>query len=147
MELILIKDVEHLGKLGDVVNVKEGYARNYLLPRKLALEATETSKKVIEKERLKIEKKKEEGKKESEKLVKKLEKLSLTIPVQVGEKDKLYGSVTTQDISNLLKEEGFDIDKKKIELPTPIKALGIYNIKIKLASEITATVKVWVVKM
>ena len=147
MELILIKDVEHLGKLGDVVNVKKGYARNYLFPRKLALETTETNKKVVEKEKLKVEKKKKEGKKEAEELVEKLEKISLTIPVQVGEKDKLYGSITTQDIANLLKEEGFDIDKKKIELPTPIKALGIYNIKIKLAPEIIATVKVWVVKM
>ncbi len=116
-------------------------------PQKLALPATETNKKVVEKEKIKVEKEKSESRKEAEELVQKLEKLSLTIPVQVGEKDKLYGSVTTQDISDLLKKEGFDIDKRKIELPTPIKALGIYSVKIKLDSEITATTKVWVVKM
>ena len=147
MELILIKDLEHLGKIGDVVNVKEGYARNYLLPQKLVLEATEVNKKIVEKEKLRIGKKKEESKKGAEELAQKLEKFSLTIPVQVGEKDKLYGSVTLQDISDLLKKEGFDIDKRKIELSTPVKALGIYSIKIKLNPQVTATMKVWVVKM
>lgn len=146
MELILTKDIEHLGKFGDVVNVKQGYARNYLLPRKLAVEATEGNKKAIEKKRLEIDKQEEQKRKEAEALVKKIEKLSLTASVQVGENEKLYGSVTTQDIAGLLKEEGFDIDKKKIELENPIKALGVYNAKIKLDPEVTATVKVWVVK-
>lgn len=147
MKLILIKDVEHLGKIGDIVNAKEGYARNYLFPQKLALEATEANKKIIEKEKLKITKEKKESRKEADELCQKLEKLSLTIPVQIGEKDKMYGSVTSQDISDFLKKEGFDIDKRKIELPTPIKALGIYSIKIKLNAEVTATMKVWAVKM
>lgn len=147
MKLILIKDLEPSGKIGDIVNVKKGYARNYLLPQKLAIEATEANKKIVEKEKLKVEKKKAEGRKEAEELLQKLEKLSLTVSVQVGENDKLYGSVTAQDISDLLKKEGFDIDKRKIEISTPVKALGIYSIKIKLNSEVTATTKVWVVKM
>jgi len=147
MKLILSKDIEHLGKIGDIVNVSEGYARNYLIPKKLVLEATKANEKVIEKEKIKAEQRRAENRKESEELCKKLEKLSLTAPVQVGDNDKLYGSVTSQDISDLFKKEGFDIDKRKIELPTIIKALGIYSVKIKLDPEITATTKVWVVKM
>ncbi|MDD5454969.1 MAG: 50S ribosomal protein L9 [Candidatus Ratteibacteria bacterium] len=147
MKLILIKDVENLGQIGDIVNVKEGYARNYLIPKKLVLEATKANEKIVEKEKIKAEQRKKESKKAAEELCQQLEKLSLTAPVQVGENDKLYGSVTSQDISDLLKKEGFDIDKRKIELPTPIKVLGIYSVKIKLDSEITATTKVWVVKM
>jgi len=147
MKLILIKDVENLGQIGDIVKVKEGYARNYLIPQKLVLEATKSNEKVVEKEKIKAEQKRKESKKTVEELCQKLEKLSLTAPVQIGENDKLYGSVTTQDISDLLKKEGFDIDKRKIELPTPIKVLGIYSVKIKLDPETTATTKVWVVKM
>ena len=147
MKLILLKDVDDLGKIGDIVSVKEGYARNYLIPKKLVLEATKANEKVVEKEKIKVEQKRKESRKEAEELCENLEKLSLTIPVQVGEKDKLYGSVTSQDISDLLKKEGFDIDKRKIELPNPIKALGIYSVKIKLDAEVTATMKVWVVKM
>ena len=114
---------------------------------KLVLEATEANKKVVEKAKIKAEKIRKESRKEADELCQRLEKLSLTSPVQVGENDKLYGSVTSQDISDLLKKEGFDIDKRKIELPTPIKALGIYSVKIKLDAEVTATTKVWVVKM
>lgn len=147
MKLILIKDVENLGQIGDIVNVKEGYARNYLIPKKLVLEATKANEKIVEKEKIKAEQRRKESKKTAEELCQKLEKLSLTAPVQVGENDKLYGSVTSQDISDLLKKEGFDIDKRKIELPTAIKVLGIYSVKIKLDPEITATTKVWVVKM
>lgn len=147
MKLILLKDVENLGQIGDIVNVSDGYARNYLIPKKLVLEATKANEKVIEKEKIKAEKIRKENRKATEELCEKLEKLSLTAPVQVGENDKLYGSVTTQDISDLLKKEGFDIDKRKIELPTPIKVLGIYSVKIKLDPEITATTKIWVVKM
>jgi large subunit ribosomal protein L9 len=147
MKLILIKDVEDLGQIGDIVNVKKGYARNYLIPKKLVLEATKANEKVVAKEKIKAEKIRKENRKEVEELCQKLEKLSLTAPVQVGEKEKLYGSVTTQDISDLLKKEGFDIDKRKIELSNPIKTLGIYSVKIKLDPEITATTKVWVVKM
>lgn len=147
MKLILIKDVEKLGQIGDIVNVSKGYARNYLIPQKLVLEATKANEKVVEKEKIKAEQKRKENRKEVDELCQKLEKLSLTAPVQIGEKDKLYGSVTTQDISDLLKKEGFDIDKRKIELSTAIKALGIYSVKIKLDPKITATTKVWVVKM
>ncbi len=147
MKLILTKDVENLGQIGDIVNVKEGYARNYLIPKELVFEATPANEKIIQKEKIKADKKRKENRKAIDELCQKLEKLSLTAPVQVGEKDKLYGSVTTQDISDLLKKEGFDIDKRKIEISNPIKALGIYSVKIKLDIEVTATTKVWVVKM
>ncbi len=147
MKLILMKDVEKLGQIGDIVNVSEGYARNYLIPHKLVLEATKANEKVVEKEKIKAEQRRKENRKVVDELCQKLEKLSLTAAVQVGENDKLYGSVTAQDISDLLKKEGFDIDKRKIELPTAIKALGIYSVKVKLDSEVTATTKVWVVKM
>ncbi|HIE43413.1 MAG TPA: 50S ribosomal protein L9 [Candidatus Omnitrophica bacterium] len=147
MEVILLKDEEKLGKLGDVVNVKKGYARNYLIPQNLAVEATPANRRIVEREKLRMEKKREEEKHQAEELAKKLENVSLTIPVHVGEDDKLYGSVTSQDIANFLKEEGFTIDKKKIQLESPLKALGIYNINIKLHPEVTATIRVWVVKM
>ena len=148
MEVILRQKVEKLGEHGDIVNVKPGYARNYLLPQSLALKATPGNKKIVEVEKKKHEQKNQEEKQTAEELAKKLEKVSLTISVQVGEKDKLYGSVTAQDIAQALKkEEGITINKKKIVLEESLKALGIYNIPIKLHPEITPTIKVWIVKM
>ena len=147
MEVILLKDVQNLGGMGDVVEVKKGYARNYLIPQNVAMEATPFNKRFVEREKLRIEKEERKKLQEAKELAERLEKVSLTIPVQVGEKEKLYGSVTSQDIAHSLREEGFDIDKQKIDLESPLKSLGIYNINIKLYSEVTATVRVWVVKM
>jgi len=148
MELILRTKIEKLGNSGDVVNVKPGYARNYLLPQNLALEATPGNKKIVESEKQKVEHQNLEEKQSVEELAKKLEKVSLTISVQAGEKDKLYGSITSQDIvQTLKKEEGININKKMLVLEEPLKALGVYNIPVKLHPEVSTTIKVWIVKM
>ena len=145
MKVILLKEVERLGKVGEMVEVKTGYARNKLIPNKLALIYTEANfKKFKEIEKIaevKIEKKK----REVTKIKEKLEALSLTIPVQAGEDNKLFGAVTNIDIEEVLAKEGYKIDKKDIVLDEPIRELGVYSIEILLHSEIKAMVKVWVV--
>jgi len=146
MEVILKKNVERLGKAGDVINVKEGYARNYLFPENLAIENTGKNKKLWENE-LKVLKQKEMREKNvSENMVEKLESVSCTVNVKVGEEDKLFGSVTSADISDNLKSQGIDIDKKQIVLEEPIKELGVYVVDVKVSAGITGKVKVWVVK-
>ena len=146
MKVILRKDLEKIGKVGDVVEVKDGYARNYLFPKDLALPATPGNLKRVEDEKRVFLKKKERIKEEAMTVAEKLERKSVTIPVQVGEQEQMFGSVTAQDIANMLKQEGFEIEKNQIELPEPIKALGIYNVKINLYPGVTPTVRVWVVK-
>ncbi|MBO8131227.1 MAG: 50S ribosomal protein L9 [Candidatus Marinimicrobia bacterium] len=146
MKIILLQDYENLGKAYDEVEVKDGYARNFLIPKGIAIKSTKQNLKIIE-NRLNMQKFKEEKKlRQAKQLAEKLQKISLTIPVQVGEEDKVFGSVTSHEIAESLKEKGFDIDKKNILLEEPIKALGIYDIPIKLHSEVTATIKLWVVK-
>jgi large subunit ribosomal protein L9 len=134
MKVILRKDIETLGNIGDIVDVKEGYARNFLIPRKIAYKKKS------------IARKSEKELHAAEKISTDLEKVSVTIPVQVGEEDKIFGSVTTQMIADALKEKDFDIDKRKIEIEESIKTLGIYNVNIKLHSNINASIKVWVVR-
>ena len=146
MKVILKSDVERLGKTGDVVNVAVGYARNYLFPQGKALEASARNMEVIEVEKKNIAKTQERKKLESEALAEKLEQLSLTISKQAGENDKLFGTVTAMEIAGALEKEGQVIDKRKIVLEEPIKTLGIYSIPIRLHAEVTAQVKVWVVK-
>jgi large subunit ribosomal protein L9 len=146
MKVILKSDVERLGKTGDVVNVAVGYARNYLFPQGKALEASARNMEVIEVEKKNIVKTQERKKLESEALAEKLEQLSLTISKQAGENDKLFGTVTAMEIAGALEKEGQVIDKRKIILEEPIKTLGIYSIPIRLHAEVTAQVKVWVVK-
>lgn len=146
MKIILRQDEEGLGKRGEVVEVAPGYARNFLLPRGLALEATPKKMKLFEKEK-KVEaahKRKEERKIQD--LSKRLSETSCTIAVKVGEDGKLYGSVTSRDIAEALAREGIEIDKRKITPEEAIKTLGIYRASIKLAPQVTAEVKVWVVK-
>jgi large subunit ribosomal protein L9 len=146
MKLILKEDYGKLGKVGDVVTVKDGYARNFLIPKKIAYLANDGNVRRLEEEKkLRAVREKKEHKSAADIAVE-IEKLSLTIPVQVGEDDKLYGSVTSQMIADSLKEKGFEIDKKKIELDEPIKVLGIYTINVKLHPEVTGKVKVWVVR-
>ncbi|MFZ1947433.1 MAG: 50S ribosomal protein L9 [bacterium] len=146
MELILLEDVESLGKRGERIVVKDGYARNFLLPRKLALPANDRGVKMmqqVEKMRavreLKIHK-------EAEELAKALNKVSCTAEVQAGEDDRVFGSVTSADISELLRAQGFDVDKRKVIIEEPLKALGVYTIPVKLHHDVEAKVKVWVVK-
>lgn len=146
MRIILLQDYEGLGKSGDQIEVKDGYARNFLFPKGLALKADKNSiKRFQEMARLK-EMKQNRALKQSRELAEKLQALSLTVPVQVGEEDRVFGSVTSIEIAQQLKDKGYDIDKRQIILAEPIKALGIFDIPIKLHPEITATVKLWVIK-
>ncbi len=146
MEIILRQDFEQLGKTGDVVKVKPGYARNYLIPRGIAYLATEANKRRLDNDLKQQTWRQAKDKKMAEELAKKLESVSCTITVQVGEEDKLFGSVTSQNIADALKAQGHEVDKRKIQLEEPIKSLGIYSVPVKLHSEVEATVKVWVVK-
>jgi large subunit ribosomal protein L9 len=146
MKVILKQDFEKLGNTGDIINVKDGYARNYLIPRQIAYEATSSNMKRFEEEKKRMASQLTKEVKKAEKMATELEKVSCTITVAVGEEDKLFGSVTSQDIAGALEEKGIAIDKRKILLEEPIKALGIYTVPIKLHSEVSANVKVWVVK-
>lgn len=146
MKVILRQDYEPLGKVGDVVEVKDGYARNFLIPKKIVYPATPGSIKAVEEEKKRLQAKLQREKKSAELLATEIEKVSVTIPVTVGEEDRIHGTVTTEMIANALLEKGYEIDRRKIELDEQIKTLGIYNAKIKLHPEVTATVKVWVVK-
>jgi large subunit ribosomal protein L9 len=145
MEVILREHVESLGRRGDVVKVAEGYARNYLLPRKLALPVTDHNKRQIERERKAAEARDMEEKSAAEAIAVRLTQLEVEIRRRVGENDTLYGSVTSADISQALKEKGFEVDKRKIVLPEPLKALGENTVPIKIHREVTAQVKVKVV--
>lgn len=146
MELILREDVQGLGTRGDVVSVKAGYARNYLLPRGLAVLATEAQKRVLEKETKLREIRDEKIKSNLSAAAEKMRDLSTTIVVQAGEEDKLYGSVTAHDIAEAIAKQGFDVDQKQVMLDEPIKKLGIYTVPVRLHREIEVSVKVWVVK-
>jgi large subunit ribosomal protein L9 len=146
MEVILRKEHEKLGAVGTKVVVKDGYARNFLIPRGLAYEATPGALRALEEEKKQAERRLSKELKSSEKLAQELEKVSITIQMKVGEDEKLFGSVTSQMIADSLKEKGFEIDKRIIDLEEPIKALGIYNVNVKLHQSVTGKVKVWVVR-
>ncbi len=146
MKVILRESLSNLGTAGSVVNVAAGYARNYLIPRNIAIPATPVNMKVFEHEKRSIEVRREKMHKESETLKAKLEKISCSISKKVGDQDKLFGSVTTQDIEKAFAAEGFQIDKKDILLADPIKALGVYTVPIRLFEDIIANTKVWVVR-
>ena len=146
MKVILTEKLENVGQPGDLITVKDGYARNYLFPNNKAVHATTQNMKQFEHQKRCISEKLNKIKSEAEKLAKKLEQISCTVIKPAGEEDKLFGSVTSSDICESLKNEGIEIDKKKISLDAPIKELGIFNISVKLHPEITATLKVWVVK-
>ena len=146
MEVILKKDVESLGVVGDIVNVKNGFARNYLVPQGFAIPATKANLKVFKESRKLVSAKQLREKRVAEGLANELSRVSVTAAVQVGEEDKVFGAITSQNIAELLAEKGYEIDRRKILLEEPLKALGVYNIGIKLHPEVEATVKVWVVK-
>ncbi len=146
MKVILRKDFEQLGQVGDVVNVKRGYARNYLIPQGIAFVADDKNLKRLQEEQKQIAIKRDRERVIAEKMAEELSKVSCTASVQVGEEDRVFGSVTAQDIADLLKEKGVEIDKRKIILPEPIKALGIYDVAIKLHADVQATIKLWVIK-
>ena len=146
MEIILRDHVEHLGTRGQVVKVADGYARNYLLPRKLALLATEANKKRVERERKIAEARESEDRASSEAIATRLSAMELAFTRKVGETEHLFGSVTSQDIADAAKARGFDIDKRKILLPDAIKALGEFTVPVKLHRDVTAQLKVTVSK-
>ncbi|MDD5643989.1 MAG: 50S ribosomal protein L9 [bacterium] len=146
MKVILSESVDKLGKIGDVVNVAPGYARNYLFPKKLAVSATDTNIQSLKKKAEKEKKKEEQNVQDAKDIAAKLSEVSCTISMEAGEEDKLFGSVTTADIAKLLKDEGFEIDKKQIEIDIPIKKLGVYNIVVNIYRDAKATFKLWVVK-
>jgi len=146
MEVILRDHVDNVGKRGDIVKVANGYARNFLLPRNLALPATDANKQRIQRERKIVEARESEERVAAEALAERLVALDLQIARKVGDNDTLYGSVTNSDIAELLKQKGFDIDRRKILLPDAIRALGETLVPVKLHRDVTAQLKVAVVK-
>jgi len=146
MKVILRKNYDKLGEIGDLVEVKSGFARNFLIPRQIAYIATPGNIKAFEEEKKLILKKESKELEEAQKIASELENISISIPVKVGEEDKIFGSVTTQMIADSLNEKGFQIDKRKIEITEPIKALGIYSVNVKLHPKVNSTVKTWVVR-
>ncbi|MBI4262747.1 MAG: 50S ribosomal protein L9 [Acidobacteria bacterium] len=146
MEVILREHVDHLGERGQIVKVADGYARNYLLPRKLALPATEGNKRHVERERKIVEAREAEQKGQADAIAARLALVDITVARRVGETDQLYGSVTAADIAEYLKDKGFEIDRRKLILPEPIKAIGDHPVPLKLHREVTVPLVVHVVK-
>ena len=146
MEVILREHVDNLGRRGEIVKVAAGYARNYLLPRKLALPVTEGNKRHVERERKIMETRESEEKGQAEALASRLLLIEISIARRVGETDQLYGSVTAADIADHLKGKGFEIDRRKLILPEPIKAIGDHQVPLKLHREVTVPLVVKVVK-
>ena len=145
MEVILIEDVTHLGKIGSLVKVASGYGRNFLLPQRLAIAASTKNRRRLEHEKRLAGYRLQKVRKNAETIAEKLTGLSVTIARKVGDQDKLYGSVTSQDVHKALAAEGVELDRRKIEIDEPIKSLGVYDIPVRLQADVHATVKVWVV--
>ncbi len=146
MKVILLKDIESLGSAGEVVEVKNGYGRNFLIPRNEALIASVANMAQFESRRKQQETLAERDRRAAEALAKKLEAESITAQVKVGEDDRLFGSVTAQHIAELLDEKGYEIDRRAIHLEEPIRELGVYNVEVRLHSGVATAVKLWVVK-
>ena len=145
MEVILREHVDNLGNRGDLVKVADGYARNYLLPRKMALLATEGNKKVIEREKVKFDAKEAEEQGVAQAIADRLANVEIEIARRVGETDALFGSVTNADIAEVLAAKGFDLDRRKLQLPEPIKKLGEFTVPVKLHRDVIVNLKVKVV--
>jgi len=146
MDVILLQDVENLGVTGDIVSVKPGYARNYLVPRGLALRSSKRNIAVSEEKKRVKQARAERSIKLQEALADKIAKTEITLEVQVGEEEKLFGSITSQDVHKALVEKGLDIDRHAIVLDDPIKALGVYNIPVKVTNELQPTIKMYVIR-
>lgn len=146
MKLILMQDVDKLGHAGDIVNVKEGYARNFLLPNNKAKAATPGNMKLLDARKKKEDLENERKAEAARALANKLSNISLTISMEAGEEDKLFGSVTGEIISDRLKDEGIEIDKKDIVIEEPIKKLGVYQVAARIHPMVKATLRVWIVK-
>ncbi len=146
MKIILKKNFDQLGYTGEIVDVKDGYAMNFLIPRDIAYTATKGNIRALEEEKVQKARKEAKALEGARTFAEELSKVSITIPVKVGEEDKIFGAVTSQMIADALKEKGYEIDKKKIEIKEPIKALGIYEVKVKVHHAVESTVKTWVVR-
>ena len=146
MEVILRQAVEKLGHPGDIVKVSPGYARNFLLPRGYAYEATAGNKKRIEQERQRLEAAEEARRSSAQEYATKLEQVSLTFSARVGEEGKLFGSVTAADIAQQLEQQGFHIEKRQVDLHEPIKSLGVYRVPVRLHADVKPEIRVWVIK-
>jgi len=146
VKLILREDVESLGKIGEIVEVAGGYGRNYLLPRGLAVKASSKNLKEQEHQKKLIQASMDRQKKDAQEMAGSLDSVSCTISRKTGEDEKLYGSVTSRDIEEALREEGVSIDRKRILLEEPLKKLGVYTVPVKLHADVTGNIKVWVVK-
>ena len=146
MEVILRKDIDRLGKSGDQVHVKDGYARNFLIPRGFAYEMSPSNVAMLEEEQRQSHIHEQRVFKHASDIAAAIEKTSLTVKVLVGQDDKIFGAVTSQVIADLLAEKGIEVDRRKIQIDEPIKSLGVYEVPIKLHTDIEAKVKVWVVK-
>ena len=146
MEVILLKDLEGLGSEGELVKVKPGFARNFLVPKGIALRASKSNLAVAEERKRIKEAKENRAEKVNQVLIDKLAKTNITIEVQVGEEERIFGSVTTQDIQKFLEEKGITIDRSCILMEEPIKSLGIYNIPVKITVDLESEIKVYVIK-
>ncbi len=146
MKVILRQDIRELGKAGQTIEVKSGYGRNYLIPRNLAIAATRANLRAIDEIERQNEFRKRKQLREAEQLKLKLEKLSLTSEVLVGEEDKIFGSVTSQNIVDLLAKEGVKTDKRSVQLEEPIKSLGVYTVPVKIEKDVIANIKLWVIR-
>jgi large subunit ribosomal protein L9 len=146
MEVILRQAVDKLGHPGDLVKVSAGFGRNFLLPRGIAVEATEGNKRRIAQEKVRLEAAEGERRQAAETLANRIEQVSLTFSARVGEEGKLFGSVTASDIAHQLEAQGFTLEKRQIDLHEPIKALGVYRVPIKLHADVKPEIKVWVIK-
>ncbi len=146
MKVVLRKDYDTLGDAGQIVNVKDGYARNFLIPRGIAFEASSRNLSLVQEAKRQTVHRQDREQKIAEDLGGKLSQVSITATVSVGEEDKVFGSVTSQEIARLLAEKGFEVDRRKIVLDEPIKMLGVFEVPIKLHSKVEAKVKLWVVK-
>jgi large subunit ribosomal protein L9 len=146
MQVILRQNIEKLGHRGDIVNVADGYARNYLLPRRLAVPATEANKKIVEQERQAHLRREVRERSEAEELARLLAGVTVTIPQKAGEHDQLFGSVTAKDIADALQKQNYVVDRRKIQLEEPIKQLGEYKVPVRLHKDVTAEILVQVVK-
>ncbi|MCB9799330.1 MAG: 50S ribosomal protein L9 [Candidatus Omnitrophica bacterium] len=145
MEIILLKDVNKVGRKGEVVRVREGFARNFLLPQNAAIACTKAGQKFIDQQKAQAAKRVAKEKAEAEKFAAKLEKLELKIEAPCGEQEKLYGSVTAEDISAALQEKGFELDRKKIQLKDSIRSLGAFEVSVEVYPQVKASLKIQVV--
>jgi len=147
MEVILRQSIDSVGNPGDIVNVSAGFARNYLLPRRLAYEATPGNRKRIAQEKARLEAAENQRRDAAQALAERLQQISLTFSARVGDEDKLFGSVTASDIAQQLHSQGFpEVEKRQIDLHEPIRALGVYKVPIRLHAEVKPEIKVWVIK-